>query len=442
MFDGITNKGSEYLAKCQATGEGIKLVKVKIGDGRLLDSEDPTTFTDIKSLKKEVEVSEKTQIESNLRLVIEFNNEGVTTGYFPREIGIYALDGETEILYWYINDGDQTTWMPPAEKAPVKYKYGVNIMATNNETTLVNWTGKELWVDKEFLNKELEKKQDVNDNRLLTTVKTIWGAINELFNNKLEKGGYTGTAQNLLTEIAKKASKTTLGRIIVGNGLNVDSDGRISVAAHTHGANEVIEDSSHRMVTDAEKAAWNGKLNQGTVPNSLNSAEKIVAALQGSGGLKFDPNVLHIGDAGTKRVGYYYLDKLKDGIFECLEETTTTINDSSKFRDISNKASADRLDNLIKNKKLYYIQETINIDFDNYDSNIFIVSCVIENRSTSFTYLPFSFVFLKNNDYSMREIGHINNVTRGVSLTISNNIATITGDSTTAKLMSVVILAL
>ena len=100
------------------------------------------------------------------------------------------------------------------------------------------------------------------------------------------------------------------------------------------------------------------------------------------------------------------------------------------------------LDNLIKNKKLYYIQETISIDFDNYDSNVFIVSCVIENRSTSFTYLPFSFVFLKNNDYSMREIGHINNVTRGVSLTISNNIATITGDSTTAKLMSVVILAL
>lgn len=100
------------------------------------------------------------------------------------------------------------------------------------------------------------------------------------------------------------------------------------------------------------------------------------------------------------------------------------------------------MDNLIKNKKLYYIQETISIDFDNYDSNVFIVSCVVENRSTTFTLLPFSFVFLKNNDYSMREIGHINNVSRGVSLTISNNIATITGDSSTAKLTSVVILAL
>ena len=186
----------------------------------------------------------------------------------------------------------------------------------------------------------------------------------------------------------------------------------------------------------------NEKLDKGLLPSTLSTAEKIVSALQANGGLKFDPDLLYLNDEGTKKVGYYYLDRLKNGIFECLVETTTTVNDSSKFRDISNKASADRLDNLIKNKKLYYIQETINIDFDNYDSNIFIVSCVIENRSTSFTYLPFSFVFLKNNDYSMREIGHINNVTRGVSLTISNNIATITGDSTTAKLMSVVILAL
>ena len=186
---------------------------------------------------------------------------------------------------------------------------------------------------------------------MLTTVKTIWGAINELFNNKLEKGGYTGTAQNLLTEIAKKASKTTLGRIIVGNGLNVDSDGRISVAAHTHGANEVIEDSSHRMVTDAEKAAWNGKLNQGTVPTTLNSAEKIVAALQATTGLKFDPNKLYLNDPGINEEGFCYLDRLRDGIFKCLVRNEDGVNDSSKFEDISNKASADRLDNLCEYKQ-------------------------------------------------------------------------------------------
>ena len=88
------------------------------------------------------------------------------------------------------------------------------------------------------------------------------------------------------------------------------------------------------------------KLDKGTVPASLNSAEKIVAALQGNGGLKFDENLLYLNDEGTKKVGYYYLDRLADGIFECLEQTEETVNNSAKFRDISNKASADRLDNL------------------------------------------------------------------------------------------------
>ena len=91
------------------------------------------------------------------------------------------------------------------------------------------------------------------------------------------------------------------------------------------------------------------RLIQGTIPNSLNSAEKIVAALQGNGGLRFDENLLYLNDSGTKKKGFYYLDKLKNGIFECLEQTTVTVNDSSKFKDISNKSNSDRLDNLSKN---------------------------------------------------------------------------------------------
>ena len=90
----------------------------------------------------------------------------------------------------------------------------------------------------------------------------------------------------------------------------------------------------------------NEKLDKGLLPSTLSTAEKIVSALQANGGLKFDPDLLYLNDEGTKKVGYYYLDRLKNGIFECLVETTTTVNDSSKFRDISNKASADRLDNL------------------------------------------------------------------------------------------------
>lgn len=266
-----------------------------------------------------------------------------------KENGQYQADNGK----WYHNIGGNRSWESgkgEADEELIEISYFnlySEIIKKQNETDSRLLTrAKKIW---EAINELFNDKQNKTDSSLLTTVKTVVGAINELFNNKLEKGGYSGNAKNLNDEIVKKASTSQLGRMMVGTGLTADSSGRVSIE----------ETSSRRPVSDAEKATWNGKLNQGTVPNSLNSAEKIVAALQGNGGLKFDPNVLHIGDAGTKRVGYYYLDKLKDGIFECLEETTTTVNDSSKFRDISNKASAERLDNLQKNK----ILETIKISY-------------------------------------------------------------------------------
>ena len=266
MYNGITSKGSQYLAKCQAEGLPIKLSKVKIGNGTIQDLENPYNFTDVKSIKQEFEISEKSQVEEQLKIKVQIDNTSLEEGYFTKEIGIYADDNGQEILYWYINDGDQASWLPPASVSPVKFKYTFNIQVTTTETVIVNFTGKELWVDREFLNTELVKKLD-----------------------------------------------------------------------------------------------------KGTVPNSLNTAEKIVAALQGNGGLKFDENLLYLNDKGTKKKGVYYLDRLAEGIFECLEQTEETVNNSAKFKNISNKENSDRLDNLsgIKEYNYLYVNRT-----NNYPQNI------------------------------------------------------------------------
>ncbi len=52
--------------------------------------------------------------------------------------------------------------------------------------------------------------------------------VQYLMDDKLDKGTYPGNASDLKSEIDKKASKTTLGRIIVGDNLTVDSNGRMS----------------------------------------------------------------------------------------------------------------------------------------------------------------------------------------------------------------------
>ena len=241
---------------------------------------------------------------------------------------------------WYHNIGGNRAWKsgtgePDEQLVEITYfKLYSEIIKKQSETDKRLLTkAKRIW---EAINELFNDKQDKTDNSLLTIVKTVTGAINELFNNKLEKGGYGGNAKNLNDEISKKASTSQLGRMMVGTGLTADSSGRVSIE----------ENPSRRPVSDAEKATWNGKLTQGTVPNSLNSAEKIVAALKGNGGLKFDESLLYLNDAGTKKVGFMYLDKLTDGIFECISQTTTTVNNSSYFKNISNKSNSDRLDNL------------------------------------------------------------------------------------------------
>lgn len=159
-YNGLTSVGSIYQAKCIANNIPVRFVKVKVGNGLLEETENPLNFTDIKSLKKEVGISEKTQINEAGRLTVPLDNDGVTEGYYPREFGIYVEDDGVEVLYWYINDGQEASYLPPQSSAPVKIKNHFNIIATSLESLIVNWDGKEFWVDKEYLGKELIKKED------------------------------------------------------------------------------------------------------------------------------------------------------------------------------------------------------------------------------------------------------------------------------------------
>ena len=159
-YNGLTSVGSIYQAKCAANNIPVKFVKVKVGNGLLEETENPLNFTDIKSLKKEVGISEITQVNEAVRLTVPLDNDGVTEGYYPREFGIYVEDDGVEVLYWYINDGQEASYLPPQSSAPVKIKNHFNIIATSLESLIVNWDGKEFWVDKDYLGKELAKKED------------------------------------------------------------------------------------------------------------------------------------------------------------------------------------------------------------------------------------------------------------------------------------------
>ena len=67
-------------------------------------------------------------------------------------------------------------------------------------------------------------------------------------------------------EVIPRATTTTPGIVIVGDNLEVDSNGRLSaknsyVHPSTHPASMIVQDATHRFVTDTEKRTWNGKAN-------------------------------------------------------------------------------------------------------------------------------------------------------------------------------------
>jgi hypothetical protein len=102
----LTQKGLALLAKAQGGLCTITLTKAASGDGSYAAGEDPSVRTELKSKKQEFSL-ETVSVWNTTNVLIKFiitnyKNAGdyLTTGYYVKEIGIYATDpDEGEILY-------------------------------------------------------------------------------------------------------------------------------------------------------------------------------------------------------------------------------------------------------------------------------------------------------------------------------------------------------
>lgn len=120
-FGGIilTNKGRNLQAKAQ-TGVELKYTRIGIGDGQLTGQSIPT-LTKLISEKKTLPLT-KLKLQGQGKAVVGavLSNLEVTTGFYFREMGVFALDpDEGEILYGYGNSGANAEYIPPAGGADI-----------------------------------------------------------------------------------------------------------------------------------------------------------------------------------------------------------------------------------------------------------------------------------------------------------------------------------
>ena len=299
VFDGhtVTVKGAKLLSRSLA-GEG-KFVFTKGAFGAGKYAGDATTLEELIDKRLDLPISDITYYEGAAVLNLQISNKTVEESFYTEELGLYAkLENDNEeVLFSYakalkpdaIPDNSLSVTFEGEYELYIKLttneKVGVQVNDSNvyitfktgnreyvrtgcniigllsvqtelvengqyqaeNGKWYLNIGGKRVWnrdgspdgqlKEISYLQheKDINKRQYIEDNSLKTITKTIVGAINELFTNKLEKGGYSGTAQNLLTEISKIASKSILGRIIIGKGLSVDSSGKTLIVSKNDG---------------------------------------------------------------------------------------------------------------------------------------------------------------------------------------------------------------
>lgn len=110
----LTNKAMEMIAAAQIDGTVLTITRVKIGDGSLADGADIKSMTDVINSMLIAPFSSSNN-DGGGQITVHFavSNATVETGFFAREIGVFAKlnDGE-EQLYAYTNAGNKCDWIP------------------------------------------------------------------------------------------------------------------------------------------------------------------------------------------------------------------------------------------------------------------------------------------------------------------------------------------
>jgi hypothetical protein len=115
----LTDAGRNLQAKAQI-GQQLNFTRVALGDGSM--PANPESLTALVSEEKSLSIQSFEVLgdgTSKIRAIL--TNEGVTQGFFVREIGVFAQDPDTleETLYSYANSGVQSDFLPAEGGATV-----------------------------------------------------------------------------------------------------------------------------------------------------------------------------------------------------------------------------------------------------------------------------------------------------------------------------------
>lgn len=129
----ITVKGRKLLAKLVA-GEQLEITRVMVGSGDI-GEESPVYFDDLVQPVAQATSTLPVVKEETVGFVIEYRsdlNGGLEHGFWINEFGVFARDGEEEILLYYGSLGDVPQYVMAYKNGAIDIRrYPVSIMISD-----------------------------------------------------------------------------------------------------------------------------------------------------------------------------------------------------------------------------------------------------------------------------------------------------------------------
>ena len=183
----MTSAGLEMLARAASgqTADRFIVTKVKLGDG--VSEGNIRDYTDIISSKKEVTLASfEDKGNGTFRYTFTYNNEGVKVGFYHREIGLFAKNGDsgTEKLVGYTNAGNYAGYIDDETRIQPYTRLMINVGVgdTDNASGMVD-VGNTVTI-------EMLDEHNNNENAHTNLIKRLFGsatATMESVNQKIEE---------------------------------------------------------------------------------------------------------------------------------------------------------------------------------------------------------------------------------------------------------------
>jgi hypothetical protein len=132
-----TAYGQAMIAKSFTDKSPLIFTKMALGDGVLSDGENFTEFTDLKNKIIDLPINEfDGSVSSQATIVATIDNSEVETGFFARELGVYAKVGEDgeEQLFGYTYAGNYADYTPNKDSTLDEKRIAVTLAIGNAST--------------------------------------------------------------------------------------------------------------------------------------------------------------------------------------------------------------------------------------------------------------------------------------------------------------------